>query len=94
MAYENAILVIIIAGILLFGSKKFPELFRSLGRARTEYEKAKLEAQRDFVTTHESDEYTSRRKNLEEIASQLSIADAASLSDEELRESIQKKIGP
>jgi sec-independent protein translocase protein TatA len=92
MAYENAILII--AGILLFGSKKLPELFRSLGRARTEYEKAKLEAQRDFVTTHESDEYTSRRKNLEEIASKLSIADAASLSDEELRESIQKKIGP
>lgn len=75
MAYENAILVIIIAGILLFGSKKLPELFRSLGRARTEYEKAKLEAQRDFVITHESDEYTSRRKNLEEIASKLSIAD-------------------
>jgi sec-independent protein translocase protein TatA len=94
MAYENAILVIIIAGILLFGSKKLPEIFRSLGRAHTEYEKAKLEAQREFVRTDELDEYTSRRKNLEEIASILSIVDPASLSDKELRESIQKKIGP
>jgi sec-independent protein translocase protein TatA len=65
MAYENAILVIIIAGILLFGSKKLPELFRSLGQARTEYEKAKLEVQLELVRTHESDEYTSRRKNLD-----------------------------
>ena len=62
MAYENAILVIIIAGILLFGSKKLPELFRSLGRDHTEYEKAKLEAQREFVRTHESDEYTRGEK--------------------------------
>jgi hypothetical protein len=65
-----------------------------LGQARTEYEKAKLEAQPQLVRTHESDEYTSRRKSLEEIASKLSIVDPASLSDEELRESIQKKIGP
>lgn len=93
MAYENVVLVIIIAGILLFGSKKLPELFRSMGRAHTEYEKAKLEAQREFVRPHDSDEYMSRRKNLEEIATKLSIVDPGSLSDEELRESIQKKIG-
>lgn len=47
MAFENVLIVIIIAGIVLFGSKRLPELFRSLGRAHAEYEKAKLEAQRE-----------------------------------------------
>ena len=57
MAFENALIVIIIAGIVLFGSKRLPELFRSLGRAHAEYEKSKLEAQRkNFRFYDRSDE--------------------------------------
>jgi sec-independent protein translocase protein TatA len=94
MAYENVLLVIIIAGMVIFGSKRLPELFRSLGRAHSEYEKAKLEAQREFVNlySHSNERYTTRR-NLEEIASKLDILNPNSLSEEELRQSIQKKIG-
>jgi sec-independent protein translocase protein TatA len=94
MAYENVLLVIIIAGVVLFGSKKLPELFRSLGRAHSEYEKARLEAQREFVTLYDdSNERSTNRKNLEEIALKLDILNPNSLSDEDLRQSIQKKIG-
>jgi sec-independent protein translocase protein TatA len=94
MAYENVLLVIIIAGLVLFGSKKLPELFRSLGRAHSEYEKARLQAQREFVTLHDdSNEPRTNRKNLEEIALKLDILNPNSLSDEDLRQSIQKKIG-
>lgn len=94
MAYENVLLVIIIAGVVLFGSKKLPELFRSLGRAHSEYEKARLEAQREFVALHDdSNEHSTNRKNLEEIALKLDILNPNSLSDEDLRQSIQKKIG-
>ena len=94
MAYENVLLVIIVAGMVLFGSKKLPELFRSLGRAHSEYEKAKLEAQREFVTLHDdSNEHSTDRKNLEEIALKLDVLNPNSLSDEDLLQSIQKKIG-
>jgi len=94
VAYENVLIIIIIAGIVLFGSKKLPELFRSLGRAHTEYEKAKLESQREFVKPYyRSDEHYPTRKKLEEIASKLDILNPDSLSDEELQERIQKKIG-
>lgn len=94
MAYENVLLVIIIAGVVLFGSKKLPELFRSLGRAHSEYEKARLEAQREFITLQDdSNEHRTNRKNLEEIALKLDILNPNSLSDEDLRQSIQKKIG-
>lgn len=94
MAYENVLLVIIIAGVVLFGSKKLPELFRSLGRAHSEYEKARLEAQREFITLQDdSNEHRTNRKNLEEIVLKLDILNPNSLSDEDLRQSIQKKIG-
>lgn len=57
MAFENVLIVMIIAGIVLFGAKRLPELFRSLGRAHAEYEKAKLEAQREnFRLYDRSDE--------------------------------------
>lgn len=93
MAYENVLLVIIIAGVVLFGSK-LPELFRSLGRAHSEYEKARLEAQREFITLQDdSNEHRTNRKNLEEIVLKLDILNPNSLSDEDLRQSIQKKIG-
>jgi sec-independent protein translocase protein TatA len=44
MAYENIILIVILAGVVLFGAKKLPEFARSLGKAKGEYEKAKLES--------------------------------------------------
>ena len=47
MGYENVILIIIFIGIILFGSKRIPELARSLGRARHEYDKAKYESIRE-----------------------------------------------
>jgi sec-independent protein translocase protein TatA len=57
MAFENVLIVIVIAGIVLFGAKRLLELFRSLGRAHAEYEKAKLEAQREnFRLYDRSDE--------------------------------------
>jgi sec-independent protein translocase protein TatA len=48
MGDENLIVIVLAAGMLLFGSKKLPDLFRSLGRAKSESEKAKLEAQREL----------------------------------------------
>jgi sec-independent protein translocase protein TatA len=94
MGYENVLIIVIVAGILLFGAKKVPELFRTMGRAQSEYEKAKLEARNELNKVHESsDEGKPRRKNLEGIASKLDISNPELLSDEDLAESIQRKIG-
>jgi sec-independent protein translocase protein TatA len=56
MAYENVILVVILMGTVFFGAKKLPELARSLGRAQTEYEKARIEAQREISRYNKDNE--------------------------------------
>jgi sec-independent protein translocase protein TatA len=94
MGYENVLIIVIVAGILLFGSKKLPELFRTIGRAQSEYEKAKLEAKSELNKVHEVlDDGKAKRKNLEGIALKLEIPDPELLSDEDLSQSIQEKIG-
>ena len=54
MAYENVILVLVAVGLILFGSKKLPELFKSLGRAKVEYEKAKIESKYELAKTEQT----------------------------------------
>ena len=49
MAYINEMIVIaIIAGIVIFGAKKIPELARTFGKARGEFEKGKIEADKEL----------------------------------------------
>ena len=42
------IFIIIIAVVLIFGAKKIPELARTFGKAKGEYEKGKVQADRDL----------------------------------------------
>lgn len=48
IAGQEWIFIAIIAGILIFGAKKIPELARTLGKSRLEYEKGKFEAEKEF----------------------------------------------
>ena len=48
MGYENVVIVAIAAIALLFGAKKLPEFARSLGRAQSEFEKAKMEIRQEI----------------------------------------------
>jgi sec-independent protein translocase protein TatA len=41
MAFENVLLIMILIGIVLFGSKKLPEPCRVLGKAQSEFEKGR-----------------------------------------------------
>jgi len=80
--------IVVIVGVLLFGAKKIPELARSLGRATGEYEKARMEAERELRG------YTSvkpPREKLEEIAKTLGI-DYNGKSDDELRDEIERAL--
>ncbi len=49
--------IIVIAGVLIFGAKKIPELAKTLGRAKGDYEKGRIESEKDlkeFKEKHES----------------------------------------
>ena len=40
--------IIVIVGVLLFGAKKIPELARTLGKAKGEFEKGKIEGDKEL----------------------------------------------
>jgi sec-independent protein translocase protein TatA len=100
MAYENVILVLVAVGLILFGSRKLPELFKSLGRAQVEYEKAKIESKNELRiqrTLTPSDQNIDNkcsltREKLEEMASKLGMDKSVSITDEELKEKILERI--
>lgn len=48
IAGQEWIFIIIIAAVLIFGAKKIPELARTFGKAKGEYEKGKIEADKDL----------------------------------------------
>ena len=92
------IIIIIIVGLLFFGYKKIPELARSFGRASTEFQKSRIEAERELNklrnfgrgdTDSNSDKVS--REKLEAIANKLGI-DYTNKDDEELRRAIDIEI--
>ena len=48
IAGQEWIFVVVVAVILLFGAKKIPELAKTFGKAKGEYEKGKIEADREL----------------------------------------------
>ena len=53
------ILVVVVLVLLLFGTKKIPELARSLGRASSEFKKGK----EDFINEIKAPAETSEKEN-------------------------------
>ncbi|MGB9125429.1 MAG: twin-arginine translocase TatA/TatE family subunit [Nitrosotalea sp.] len=48
MAYENVLIAVVIIGVLIFGAKKIPELARTFGKAKGEFEKGKIESEKEL----------------------------------------------
>lgn len=48
IAGQEWIYVIIIAVVLIFGAKKIPELARTFGKAKGEFEKGKIEGDKEL----------------------------------------------
>jgi sec-independent protein translocase protein TatA len=90
MAYENIILIVIAAGVILFGAKKLPELAKSLGRAQADYEKARREAAQE-IKQMQSQNGNLGREKLEEIAVTLGI-DYTNKNDDDLRSAINAEL--
>ena len=47
MGYE-ILIIIVLAVVLIFGAKKIPELAKTLGKAKGEFEKGKIEAEKEL----------------------------------------------
>jgi sec-independent protein translocase protein TatA len=88
------VFIIIIVVVLFFGVKKIPEIARSVGRASSEYQKAKIQAKQELNQMNGKDgvdKSTIDREKLESIADTLGI-DSTNKNDAELREAIDLAI--
>lgn len=89
---------VIVIGVIVavfFGAKKIPEFAKSIGKAKGEYEKAKLEATREVEMIKNggvsSVPSSQDRAKLEEVASSLGL-ESSGKTDEQLRNSIQAEL--
>ncbi len=48
IAGQEWIIVIVIAVVLIFGAKKIPELAKTIGKAKGEFEKGKIEGEKEL----------------------------------------------
>lgn len=88
------VFIIIIAVVLFFGVKKIPEIARSIGKASSEYEKARIQAKQELEQIKRqdnTDESSIDREKLESIADTLGI-DSTNKNDDELRKAIDLEI--
>ena len=77
------ILIIFVIIIVIFGAKKIPEIAKSVGKATSEFEKARIQAKNELVKIKNEDSNLSREK-LESIADTLRI-DYLGKDDESLK---------
>ena len=80
---ELPIILLVLVVFLLFGSKKIPDLARSIGKARGEFKKGQEELDEELKKK------PSEREKLEQAAESFGI-DTEGKSDDELREAIKK----
>ena len=91
------IIIIFIGLILLFGTNRFPDLAKKIGRLVGEYSNAKTQIENEMKGTTNQNLQVSgpvkdERKKLEMMASQLEI-DYENKTDTELKKIIEDKIG-
>ena len=58
------IVLVVVIGVLIFGAKKIPELAKTFGKAKGEFEKGKIEADKDLKEFKEEIEGTSKDKEV------------------------------
>ena len=100
MAFENVLIIVMLVGFVLFGSKKLPELARAIGRSQIEFEMARSnainETQNEIVGRALTSSYNDRdphhqlyRAKLEKAASRAGVQNPEQLTDEELAHAIK-----
>ncbi len=95
MAFINGaewIIVILIIVVLFFGARKIPELAKSLGKASSEFQKARIESKKTLETEiGKSSQKSVDREKLESIAETLGV-DYSNKNDQDLKNSIEYEL--
>lgn len=97
MAFINGfewVIIIVIIVVIFFGAKKIPELARSMGKASSEFQKARLEAKRSIANDMHPEPDPKRsvdREKLESIAETLGV-DYSNKDDQDLRNAIDEEL--
>ncbi len=86
---QEWIILVVVAVILLFGAKKLPELARSMGRARGEFERGKIEVEKELK---EAEPSKPDKETLVKVARELGV-ETEGKTEEEIREAITRKVG-
>jgi len=80
--------------VIFFGAKKIPELARSMGKATSEFQKARMEAKKTIENQSSDQENEQRsvdREKLESIAETLGV-DYSNKDDQDLKNAIDEKL--
>lgn len=89
------IIIILVIVVIFFGAKKIPELARSMGRATSEFQKARVEAKRSLANESSSNQDKSQqsidREKLESIAETLGV-DYSNKDDQDLKNAIDEEL--
>lgn len=88
------IIIILVIVVIFFGAKKIPELARSMGRATSEFQKARIEAKKSLANespNQEKAQQTIDREKLESIAETLGV-DYSNKNDQDLKNAIDEEL--
>lgn len=92
---QEWIVLIVLALVLIFGAKKIPELARSLGRAKMEFEKGKMEIEKELKELKETPKISAQKSGVDEklvkVAKELGI-ETEGKTEKELKEEVTKKL--
>lgn len=97
MAFINGlewVIIILIIVVIFFGAKKIPELARSMGKASSEFQKARIEAKKTIenqTSNEENEQRSVDREKLESIAETLGV-DYTNKDDQDLKNAIDEKL--
>ena len=88
VAGNEWIFILIAVAVVIFGAKKIPEIAKSIGKATSEYERARIDAARELK---DFKGHRVEREKLNEIAKTLGV-EAENKNDDELRIEIDKAL--
>ena len=86
MGYEW-LWLILIGGIVIFGAKKIPQIAKSLGKAKSEFEKGQIEGTKEVKSLQGSDDQTKLVKAAESLG-----IETEGLNNDQLKEAINKAL--
>ncbi|MDQ2685210.1 MAG: twin-arginine translocase TatA/TatE family subunit [Thermoproteota archaeon] len=97
MAFINGlewVIIILVIVVIFFGAKKIPELARSMGKATSEFQKARIEAKKTIGNESidkEKKQNSVDREKLESIAETLGV-DYSNKDDKDLKNAIDEEL--